>query len=307
MAKKKTVAIVVLGVVVLSAVALAAVVPATQASGERIALLRLTGPIQESGNPGVFGGGAITPESVLDQLEEIKEDSSIKAVILRVDSPGGSVAASQEISDAVKNHPAEVPIVVSMGDMAASGGYYISAFADSIVAQPGTLTGSIGVIWSDIDPTGLFKKLGIKVDAITAGKHKDMFLPGHLTKERRKIVQTLVDQMYDQFVTTVAEGRELPDDDVRKLATGQVYTGEQAIENGLVDELGGLDTAEKTAEELAGIADGEVVEYSPSVFDLFAGSGASALISRFAPEVDPKLLLLREILTGANVPRYIVP
>lgn len=308
MSTKKVVALVVLGVVVLSAIAMAAL-PSTGrggfSGGDTVALVRLTGPIAETGSGSILGSSGITPQLVDDLLDRAADDPAAKAIVVRIDSPGGTVAASQEISSAIRDF--DKPVVISMADTVASGGYYISAAADRIVAHPGTLTGSIGVIWADIDPTELLKKLGIKLDAITAGKHKDMFLPGHLNKQRRKIVQDLVDDMYDQFVTAVADGRDLDEATVRKLATGQLYTGVTGKDVGLVDELGGVDKAVEEAEELAGISNAEVVEYSPSVFSLFGGglTGIKSLLG--APEIDPKIALLRDLLTGANVPRYVAP
>ena len=198
------------------------------------------------------------------------------------------------------------PIVVSMGDTVASGGYYISSQADAIVAQPGTLTGSIGVIWASFDPTRLFRKLGIEIDAVTAGKNKDMFLPGRLTPERRRLVQRIVNIMYDQFVSAVARGRDLPEGKVRRLATGELYTGRQALGSGLVDELGGLDEALDRAEELAEIDGAEVVELSPSLFEPLFGSHTPGALQRLWDPVDPssRLVLLRELLTNYLVPRY---
>ena len=308
MSKKKVAALVVLAIVVLSAVVLATM-PSAGTGGfsgsDTIALIRLSGPIAETGGGGVLGSGGITPQLVDDLLQQAEDDPSAKAVVVRIDSPGGTVGASQEISSRIREF--DKPVVISMADTVASGGYYISSQADRIVAHPGTLTGSIGVIWADIDPTKLLKKLGIKLDAITAGKHKDMFLPGHMTNERRKIVQDIVDDMYGQFVTDVATGRDLDEDSVRKLATGQLYTGVKGKEVGLVDELGGIATAVEEAEELAGISGAEVVEYSPSVFSLFGGGLTSIKSLLGAPAIDPKIALLRDLLTGANVPRYIAP
>jgi protease-4 len=127
-----------------------------------------------------------------------------------------------------------------MGDTTASGGYYIASLADRIIAQPGKLTGCIGVIWTTFDYAGLLDKVGIELDTVTAGKHKDMFLPGRMAPERREIVQDLVDDSYGQFIEAVVDGRGLSHTTVRALATGQVYTGAQALELRLVDELGGL-------------------------------------------------------------------
>jgi protease IV len=308
MSGKKVAALVIIGVVFLSLVALIVARPTSRvASGDAIALIRLSGGIQETTTTSLFSGGGISPDVVEDRLELAQEDPSVRAIVLRLESPGGTVGASQQIAHLVAD--AKKPIVISMADVVASGGYYISAQADRIVAQPGTLTGSIGVIWATIDPGGLLKKLGVKLDAITAGKHKDMFLPGRLNRERRKIIQNLVDDMYDQFVTDVAQGRGLNESDVRDLATGELYTGEQALRLGLVDATGFLDDAINEAESLAGIEDAEVVELTPSFFEqFFGGAGGRVMDSIFGPEtLDPRIATLREVLTGYTVPRYELP
>jgi protease-4 len=306
---KKKIAALAIAALILVSLLLVVVLPGPRrlggGVGDAVALVRLSGPIQESASGSLLGGGTITPQVVRDRLQSAAQSPSIKAVVLRVDSPGGTVGASQEIAGMVEEF--SKPVVVSMGDTAASGGYYISAKADAIVAQPGTLTGSIGVIWSSFDPTGLFKELGIELDAVTAGKHKDMFLPGRLTPPRRKIVQRMVNILYDQFVSAVAQGRELPEAKVRRLATGQLYTGRQALSSGLVDQLGDLDAAVRRAESLAGIEGADVVELSPDLFEQLFGVQAGGALQLPWAAADPtngKLLLLREFLTNYMVPRY---
>lgn len=309
MSKKKIVGLIVI-VVIIASVVLVAVLPGPRGlrpSGDSIAVVELAGPIQATGAQSLLGGGgAITPDLVRDRLETAEDSPTVKAVVLRVDSPGGTVAASQEIASLVRE--LSIPVVVSMGDMVASGGYYISAPADAIVAHPGTLTGSIGVIWSSFDPTGLFRDLGIEIDSVTAGRHKDMFLPGRLTPPRRRIVQRMVNDMYHQFVSAVSRGRELPEAKVRKLATGQLYTGTQALRTGLVDELGDLDDAIARAEELAGVDDADVIELSPSFFEQLFGAAPTAGLFRWpweaADGLNVKMLLLQELLTNYNTPRY---
>jgi protease-4 len=308
MSKKKIIGLIVI-IVIIASVVLVAVVPGPRGlrpSDDAVAVVDLAGPIQASASGSLLGGGAITPDLVRERLESAEDSPAIKAVVLRIDSPGGTVAASQEIAALVGGM--SIPVVVSMGDMVASGGYYISAPADAIVAQPGSLTGSIGVIWSSFDPAGLFRELGIEIDSVTAGKHKDMFLPGRLTPPRRRIVQRMVNVMYDQFVSAVARGRNLPESKVRRLATGQLYTGTQARQAGLVDELGGLDDAVARAEDLAGIDDARVVELSPSLWEqLFGAQPAAGLLRLPWGPADPnslETLLLRELLTNYTTPRY---
>lgn len=307
MSGKRIAAIVILAVVGVSLVALLALGAAGGLAGGQgsVAVVDLRGPIQD-GAGGAFGGPAITPGELRDWLEQA-EQRRVDAVVLRVDSPGGTVAASQELATLVRDFSR--PVVVSMGDTAASGGYYLASQADHIVAHPGTLTGSIGVIWSVFDPAELFDKLGVELDTVTAGEHKDMFVPGRLTDERREIVQDLVDEMYAQFVGAVASGRDLAEDEVRELATGQVYVGTQAFELGLVDELGGLQEAIRAAEDLAGVEDARVVEFQRRFLDQLLGAGVrsplAALVERGTGVGE--LAVLRQLIEGHTVPRYQLP
>jgi protease-4 len=195
------------------------------------------------------------------------------------------------------------PIVVSMSDLAASGGYYISAGADKIVALPGTLTGSIGVISEMPNLKGLFDKLGIDMQVFIAGKHKDMYAGlRELTPEEEVIMQDMTDQLYNQFVQVVAKGRGLSEDKVRALATGQLYTGIQAKELGLVDELGGLNTAIDLAASLAGISEPEVEYYKPqvpSLLNTLLGMGWQKLSSVIQPtSLSAEDIILLETLTN---------
>ena len=247
--------------------------------GNKVAIISLSGPIQ-SGSAGLlFGGSTITPKLVRSQLERAKKDIAVKAVVIQVESPGGSVAACQEILNEIEK--LEKPVVVSFGDTAASGGYFISAKADKIVALPGTLTGSIGVIAEIPNLKGLFDKLGIEMEVFTAGEHKDMYAGvRELTPEEKVIMQDMTDQLYDQFIQVVVEGRGLSQSTVRGLATGQLYTGTQAKALGLVDELGGLSTAIDLAAELAGVKDPKVEYYkreAPSLLSTLLEMGVQRL------------------------------
>jgi protease IV len=210
--------------------------------GNRVALVEVQGLI-------------LSAEEVVRELEEHLEDPAIRAVVVRVESPGGVVGPSQEIHDAVARVRKSKPVVVSMGAIAASGGYYLAAPASHIVASPGTLTGSIGVLMQLAEIEGLLKKVGVHLEVIKAGRHKDVGnFARAMTAEERAILQALLDDMYDQFVTAVAEGRRLDRAKVIELADGRVYTGRRAKELGLVDSLGGLEDAVNTAGQLAGIA-----------------------------------------------------
>ena len=209
--------------------------------GEKVALVRVEGPIIDSKN-------------AVDEIKEYAKDPAIKAIVLRVDSPGGAVAPSQEIYEEVRKALARKKIVVSMGSLAASGGYYISAPASRIVANPGTLTGSIGVIMEIPNIEGLMSKVGVKTEVIKSGRHKDMASAFRgVGKEERVILQGVLDDVHEQFIKSVAEGRKMLPEEVRKLADGRIFTGRQAVAVGLVDELGNLEDAIKTAGKLAGI------------------------------------------------------
>ena len=208
---------------------------------DKVALVRIEGPIIDSKNP-------------IDEINEYVKDPSVKAIVLRVDSPGGGVAPSQEIYEEVRKAVAKKKIVVSMGSLAASGGYYISAPASRIVANPGTLTGSIGVIMEIPNFEGLMNKVGVKTEVIKSGRHKDLASVFRgIGREEREILQGVLDDVHDQFIKAVAEGRRMVPDQVRKLADGRIFTGKQAVGIGLVDELGNLEDAIKVAAKLAGI------------------------------------------------------
>ncbi|BCA79637.1 signal peptide peptidase SppA [Desulfuromonas sp. AOP6] len=199
--------------------------------------------------------GAITAsEEVTLRLVQLREDNSIKAVVLRVDSPGGGVGPSQEIYTEVQKLAQVKPVVVSMGSVAASGGYYIAIPAHQIVANPGTITGSIGVIMEFTNFQELLQKIGLKSQVVKSGEHKDIGSPVRpMTPDDRQILQSLIDDVHSQFVSAVAQGRDLPLDQAKVLADGRIYTGRQALDAGLVDRLGNMQDAIDLAAELANI------------------------------------------------------
>ena len=232
-------------------------------AGDKVAVISLSGAITAGGTSSPWGA-VITPSLVREQLNKAEEDVAVKAIVLRIESPGGVVAPCQEISSEIEKVKQSKPIVVSMGSMAASGGYYISVEADRIVALPGTSTGSIGVIAQIPNVKGLFEPTQIEQHTFKGGKYKDMYSGlRELTPEEEEIMQQMVDDYYEQFVEVVAEGRELSKEQVRDLATGQLYTGAEAKELGLVDELGGVDKAIDLASELAGITAPSIEYYKP--------------------------------------------
>ncbi len=205
-----------------------------------------------------------TPEGLADALRQAADDPSVQAVVLEINSPGGGVTASdqmhQSILDFKKN--TEKPVVVSMGDVAASGGYYISTAADRIVANETTLTGSLGVIFQLTNFSEAADKYGISQVVIKSGKFKDIGNSFRkMTPEEREILQSLVDESYDEFVDVISEGRGIPKERVREIADGRIYSGSQARELGLVDSFGGLDEAAAIAAEEAGATETTVVRY----------------------------------------------
>ena len=248
--------------------------------GDRVALIRVEGPIFDS-------------KDTIDELKEHLKDPSIKAIIMRIDSPGGAVAPSQEIYEEVRKAATKKKIVVSMGSVAASGGYYIASPATRIVANPGTLTGSIGVIMEIPNFAGLMNKLGIKSEVVKSGRHKDIASVFRgIKKEDREILQNVLDNVHDQFILAVAEGRKMLLEDVRKIADGRIFTGEQALKVGLIDEIGNLEDAVKVAGKLSGIkGEPEVVSKKErfSFTDLLKGSIPKELTDVF-PSVRIKYL-----------------
>lgn len=246
--------------------------------GSKVALVRIEGPIYES-------------REVVKQIDDYTEDGSIKVIVLRIDSPGGAVAPSQEIHAQVLKALEKKKVVVSMGALAASGGYYIAAPATRIVANPGTLTGSIGVIMEIPDISGLMDKVGVKSQVIKSGKNKDLAsIFREIDPEAREILQGVINDIHDQFVRDVARDRKMRIEKVVELADGRVYTGRQALEIGLVDELGGLEDAIKIAGEMAGIkGKPEVVEYmeEPSLMGLLKEQISTGL-GRIVPPVAVK-------------------
>lgn len=240
---------------------------------EKIALVRIEGPIFDSKN-------------TVEELKEYANDPSIKAIVLRVDSPGGAVAPAQEIYEEVKKAVSKKKVVASMGSVAASGGYYVLAPAERIIANPGTLTGSIGVIMEIPNVGGLMEKVGIKTDVIKSGKYKDMVSVFKKTgDEERLILQSVLDDVHEQFIRAVARSRRMSFEDVTKLADGRIFTGRQAKELGLVDELGSLEDAIAISAKLAGI-EGEPYIVSKkekfSIFEMLRGRFSGGFSESFS-------------------------
>lgn len=230
--------------------------------GQKIAVVEMVGPIYGS-------------ERMTRQLKSFGEQKSIKAIVLRIESPGGTVASAQEIYNAVRRIRKDgKPVVVSMGDVAASGGYYVACGADTIMANPGTTTGSIGVVAEFPSVEGLLEKIGVQIHVIKSGDLKDTGSPFRpMTDQDRAYLQSWVNDAYDQFVNVVVEERKLPKRKVLELADGRVFTGRQAKREGLVDLLGDYEDAVALAAKLGGIK-GKPTVVKPSIrkgswFDLF--------------------------------------
>lgn len=228
--------------------------------------------------------GTITSsQETVKQIKEFRKDASIRAIVLRVDSPGGGIGPSQEIYTEIKRTIRTKPVVASMGAIAASGGYYISCAASHIVANPGTITGSIGVIIYFPNLRELFEKIGYQMTTIKSGQFKDIGNPSReMTPAEKELIQTTIDESYSQFVRDVALSRHLPEDQVRPVADGRIIMGEKAHQIKLVDQLGNFEDAVDKAAELGKI-DGEPdVVYAKkkkrSLLDLLIGSEVSERI-----------------------------
>ncbi|MEZ0229199.1 MAG: signal peptide peptidase SppA [Planctomycetota bacterium] len=274
----------------------------------KIVIIRVEGVIaehQEAG--GLFGGGASEslPKKIHDQLEKAKKDAEVKAVLLAVDSPGGTVTASDEIWNELSKFRATAskPLIVHQGALAASGGYYISAAGDEIWASPTTITGSIGVIMQGMNFNKLMKDHGVTDMTITSGPNKALLSPfSEPSDEHRKILQETVDDMYGRFCHVVAEGlarrtAKKEDDvmaEVKKLADGRIYTAKQALDLKLVDKIGYLDEAFDSAKKRAGVTTAKLVRYTkqPSFMDVLSGNmDAKVDIGRgVSIKVDPGVL-----------------
>ncbi len=269
---------------------------------DRVVLITLDGAITESSSGGLFSDGFVF-DDLMSQLQQALEDVTVRAVVLRVNSPGGEVVASDEIYRKIKEiRENGKPVVVSMGAMAASGGYYIAVAGDKIYANPNTLTGSIGVIFSLPNYQKLADLIGYKETVIQSGKMKDMGNPlREMRPEEIDVFQTLVDETYQRFVDLIVEERGLPREEVLTIADGRIYSGQQAKDLGLVDELGTLEDAIEAAKELAGLEEAQVIRYIYPPLGLFDITG-----SLFGKSNPPSPLSgLEELLPFSQEPRLL--
>ncbi|MGB5925727.1 MAG: signal peptide peptidase SppA [Dehalococcoidia bacterium] len=294
--KRKKAIIVSLCVLALLAAILIPIFLLPRRAPDKVAVIPLSGSIT-TGDSSSSSGSTITPGLVRNYLAKAESDKAVKAIVFRIESSGSEVEPCQEILLEIERAKETKTIVVSMGGMAASGGYYISTPADKIVALPTTMTGSIGVISSAVNVKGLLEKLGIEIEIFKGGKYKDMYWGlRELKPEEKEIMQEMVDEYYEQFIEVVAERRGLGKDDVRDLATGQLYSGSKAKELGLVDELGDLDTAIDLAMELAGIETAIVKYYRPPRLTLWSLLGLVDVIKASISGLGAEDMILLEIL-----------
>ena len=226
--------------------------------GDKIAVVEIRGLITQS-------------QGIIEELHQYNDDEGVKAIILRIDSPGGGVGPSQEIYREVLKIKSnkKKKVITSMGSVAASGGYYIASASDLIVANPGTITGSIGVLMEFTNIEELFRKIGIKGVVLKSGEHKDIGSPfREMTPEEKRLIQSVIDNVHQQFIQAVADGRKIDRLKVAQVADGRILTGEQAKQLGLVDQLGNLQDAIDTAAKMVGIEGKPVVLYPKKKFSL---------------------------------------
>lgn len=256
-----------------------------------IALVTISGPISDSDG----GGSLLSPmsslQTVMQTLRTVKENNKYKAVIVRINSPGGTVGMSQEVYAELKAIRSKGKVVVvSAGDIMASGGYYIACGADKIVANPGSLVGSIGVIIESVSVEEGMRKLGIKPQVVKSGTHKDILNPMRdMTPEEQALLQSVIDDTFDQFVTAVSEGRKMDKKAVKELADGRVFTGRQAKEKGLIDQLGGYDEALALTKKLANLPESAGVEdfNKPGLFQGLLGATTNQVVHGITKSISP--------------------
>ncbi|CAH0346868.1 signal peptide peptidase SppA [Bacillus sp. CECT 9360] len=269
----------------------------------QIAVFNVDGVIQDTGETTpLMSTGTYNHRAFMEKLQMAKEDEDIKGIVLQVNTPGGGVVESAEIYDKINEIKKDTkkPVYVSMGSMAASGGYYISAPADKIYASPETLTGSLGVIMQGYNYEKLAEKYGVEFVTIKSGPYKDIMSPNReMTEEERKILQSMIDNSYDQFVKIIADGRGMPEAEVRKLADGRIYDGRQAKEANLVDDFGHLADVTDAMKKELDIPDAQVVRYTDEagLGSLFT-MGAQKLIGK-----DMETAGLLKLLSQPNSPR----
>lgn len=272
-------------------------------ASKKIAVLEVNGAIQDTGDvTSFFQSPGYNHSAFMENLEHVKEDKDVKGIILKVNSPGGGVVESAEIHDKLVEISEETkkPIYVSMGSMAASGGYYISAPADKIYASPETLTGSLGVIMQGVNYAGLAEKYGVEFVTIKSGEFKDIMSPSReMTEEEKNILQTMINNSYEGFVDVIASGRGLSEEEVRTIADGRIYDGRQAKEIGLIDDFGYFEDVTEAMKKNEKLAGAQVVSYSENFgFGSLFSMAASKMVGK-----DLEMTGLMKLLSQPNSPR----
>ncbi|MEN1681118.1 MAG: signal peptide peptidase SppA [Planctomycetota bacterium] len=250
----------------------------TSGTGNKIAVVYAVGPIMTGeSEQDLFGASSLGSTTIVEALREADDDDNVKAIVLRVDSPGGSAVASDLMWRKLRS--IEKPVIASMGNVAASGGYYISMGCDKILAEPGTITGSIGVVSGKFALRGMYQKLGLSTDLVSRGKNSGIFSSTRPWNESEQAaMMRLMEDCYEQFTSKAADGRGMSVEELKALASGKVYTGRQAKANGLVDDLGTLRDAIQLAKKMAGLKEEEKVRLdikpeAPELFNSLFGAG----------------------------------
>jgi protease-4 len=269
----------------------------------KIAVLSIDGVIQDTGDAqSFFESPLYNHKTFMEQLDYVKDSDDVKAIILRVNSPGGGVVESAEIHDKIKEIQKDTkkPVYISMGSMAASGGYYVSAPADKIFASPETLTGSLGVIMQGMNYAGLAEKYGVEFNTIKSGPYKDIMSPTRpMTDEERQILQSMIDNSYEGFVKVISEGRGLSVDEVKKIADGRIYDGRQAKQLKLIDDFGYLEDVIESVRKDEKLGDAQVVKYSENIgFGSLLNMGVQKISGK-----DVEMAGLMKLLSQPNSPR----
>ncbi|MCM3704819.1 MULTISPECIES: signal peptide peptidase SppA [Cytobacillus] len=270
---------------------------------KKIAVLDVNGVIQDTGDASsLFASPGYNHKAFMDNLDYVKEDSTVKAIVIKVNSPGGGVVESAEIHDKITEIQKETkkPVYISMGSMAASGGYYISAPADKIFASPETLTGSLGVIMQGYNYAGLAEKYGVEFVTIKSGPYKDIMSPTReMTDEERKILQSMINNSYQGFVKVISEGRGLTEEQVKEIADGRIYDGRQAKELNLIDGFGYSDDVIEVLKKDHKLNGAQVVKYTENFgFGSMFSMGARKIMGD-----DLEMAGVMKLLSQPNSPR----
>jgi len=269
----------------------------------KIVVLTVNGAIQDTGSTSPFlDSSGYSHRHFMEQLNYLKEDNTVKAVVLRVNTPGGGVVESAEIHDKIVEIQEETkkPVYVSMGSMAASGGYYISAPAKKIYASPETMTGSLGVIMQGVNYSGLAEKYGVEFVTIKSGPYKDIMSGSReMTEKEREILQEMINNSYEGFVKVISEGRGMTVDEVKRIADGRIYDGHQALELNLIDGFGHLEDVIEVVKKDEKLNDAQVIQYTENF-------GLNSLLSMGTQKLmgkDLEMAGLMKLLSQPNSPR----